>query len=99
MTALTTGTTFPNSRACTFECGEFYEGGPRAGRTSLKWFAISESLRNTVIFLSYLHKVYFDTELLNDFHIDVLNVNWPTGKHIIGNRKHFYFMHSFDSKW
>jgi hypothetical protein len=33
----------------TFEFGEFYEGGPRVPRSSVRWSAISETLRNTAV--------------------------------------------------
>jgi hypothetical protein len=38
---LTTGIMFLLLLACTFGCGEFYEGGPRVSRPPMKWSAIA----------------------------------------------------------
>jgi hypothetical protein len=44
-------TRFSYSLACTFAfgCGECYDGGPRVRRPPMKWSAITERMRNTVL--------------------------------------------------
>jgi hypothetical protein len=49
MVIFNTGMIFFYSRACTFECGTFYEDGPRVCRSPMKWSANVESLRNTAL--------------------------------------------------
>jgi hypothetical protein len=50
---LATGIMFLLFFACTFGCGEFYEGGPRMRPPPMKWSSISESLRNTALETSH----------------------------------------------
>jgi hypothetical protein len=44
---LTTRKCFSYSLACTFGCGEFYEGGARVHQPPIKWSKTIKSLRNT----------------------------------------------------
>jgi hypothetical protein len=66
MVTLNTGIIFFYSRACTFECGTFYEGGPRVRRPPMKWSTIVESLRNTALGHT---QAFVNTEL----HVSIVN--------------------------